>query len=170
MRRRCGRELDARFEERAFERTPFFYRLLGGRTTEVLERESIAAGDPAARLPLRRRRRPQRVLPRRLRAAHSKPLDQLSGLVADETHEERVNRELIELLNELRVALPGVQVLFAFLLAVPFSQRFAEVTDLQRDAYMVALLLHARRLGLPDRRRPHTTASASATATRRRCS
>ena len=37
--------------------------------------------------------------------------------VAEETHEERVNRELIELLNELRVALPGVQVLFAFLLA-----------------------------------------------------
>jgi hypothetical protein len=60
--------------------------------------------------------------------------------VADETHEERVNRELIELLNELRVALPGVQVLFAFLLAVPFSQRFADVTDLQKQAYMVALL------------------------------
>ena len=60
--------------------------------------------------------------------------------MAGETHEERVNRELIELLNELRVALPGVQVLFAFLLAVPFSQRFAEVTDLQKDAYMVALL------------------------------
>ena len=48
--------------------------------------------------------------------------------MAEETHEERVNRELIELLNELRVALPGVQVLFAFLLAVPFSQRFAETT------------------------------------------
>jgi formate/nitrite transporter FocA (FNT family) len=60
--------------------------------------------------------------------------------VAEETHEERVNRELIELLNELRVALPGVQVLFAFLLAVPFSQRFGETTDLQRDAFMVALL------------------------------
>jgi Na+/melibiose symporter-like transporter len=60
--------------------------------------------------------------------------------VAEETHEERVNRELIELLNELRVALPGVQVLFAFLLAVPFSQRFAETTELQRDAYMAALL------------------------------
>ena len=60
--------------------------------------------------------------------------------MAEETHEERVNRELIELLNELRVALPGVQVLFAFLLAVPFSQRFAETTDLQRDTYMVALL------------------------------
>ena len=60
--------------------------------------------------------------------------------MAEETHEERVNRELIELLNELRVALPGVQVLFAFLLAVPFSQRFAETTELQRDAYMTALL------------------------------
>jgi hypothetical protein len=60
--------------------------------------------------------------------------------VAEETHEERVNRELIELLNELRVALPGVQVLFAFLLAVPFSQRFDETTDLQRDTFMIALL------------------------------
>ena len=60
--------------------------------------------------------------------------------MTEETHEERVNRELIELLNELRVALPGVQVLFAFLLAVPFSQRFSETTDLQRDTFMVALL------------------------------
>jgi drug/metabolite transporter (DMT)-like permease len=57
-----------------------------------------------------------------------------------ESEEERVNRELIELLNELRVALPGVQVLFAFLLAVPFTQRFAQVTDTQKDAFMVALL------------------------------
>ena len=60
--------------------------------------------------------------------------------MAEETHEERVNRELIELLNELRVALPGVQILFAFLLAVPFTQRFEDVTDLQKDVYMVALL------------------------------
>lgn len=57
-----------------------------------------------------------------------------------ESREERVNRELIELLNELRVALPGVQVLFAFLLAVPFAQRFEDVTELQKDAYMAALL------------------------------
>jgi hypothetical protein len=57
-----------------------------------------------------------------------------------ESREARVNRELIELLNEIRVALPGVQVLFAFLLAVPFSERFARVTDLQKDAYMAALL------------------------------
>ena len=38
------------------------------------------------------------------------------------------------------MALPGVQVLFAFLLAVPFSQRFGQVTELQRDTFMVALL------------------------------
>ena len=50
-----------------------------------------------------------------------------SAAVAEESHDERVNRELIELLNELRVALPGVQVLFAFLLAVPFTERFEQV-------------------------------------------
>ena len=55
--------------------------------------------------------------------------------------QEKLNRELIELLNELRVALPGVQVLFAFLLTVPFSQGFTKVTDFQKDAYFVALLL-----------------------------
>jgi hypothetical protein len=60
--------------------------------------------------------------------------------VAEESHEERVNRELIELLNELRVALPGVQVLFAFLLAVPFATGWQKVTAVQKDAYMVALL------------------------------
>jgi hypothetical protein len=57
-----------------------------------------------------------------------------------ESKQDRIDRELIELLNELRVALPGVQVLFAFLLAVPFSDRFEQVTDLQQDAYMAALL------------------------------
>ena len=60
--------------------------------------------------------------------------------MAEESHEERVNRELIELLNELRVALPGVQIMFAFLLAVPFTQRFERVTELQKDVFMVALL------------------------------
>ena len=60
--------------------------------------------------------------------------------MADDSEDGRRDRELIELLNELRVALPGVQVLFAFLLAVPFAQRFADVTDLQRDAYTAALL------------------------------
>lgn len=54
--------------------------------------------------------------------------------------ENRQDRELIELLNELRVALPGVQVLFAFLLMVPFSQAFAKVSEPQKDAYLIALL------------------------------
>jgi hypothetical protein len=58
-----------------------------------------------------------------------------------ETEKERLDRELIELLNELRVALPGVQVLFAFLLAVPFYQRFVDVTSFQRDVYFATLSL-----------------------------
>jgi heme O synthase-like polyprenyltransferase len=62
-----------------------------------------------------------------------------SGGSAGESHEERINRELIELLNELRVALPGVQVLFAFLLAVPFTQRFRQLTDGQEYAFFVSL-------------------------------
>ncbi len=54
--------------------------------------------------------------------------------------QERLNRQLGELLNEVRVAMPGVQVLFAFLLTVPFQQRFATVNDFQRDLYLVTLL------------------------------
>ena len=60
-----------------------------------------------------------------------------------ESNSERINRELIELLNELRVALPGVQVLFAFLLAVPFAQGFAQTNDFQRDLYFGILLATA---------------------------
>jgi hypothetical protein len=63
--------------------------------------------------------------------------------VGDESKEERLDRELIELLNELRVALPGVQVLFAFLLGVPFTQRFAQVSDLQKDVYFLTFLCAA---------------------------
>jgi Family of unknown function (DUF6328) len=54
--------------------------------------------------------------------------------------QSRLDRELIELLNELRVALPGVQVLFAFLLTVPFSQGYSKVTDPQKSAFFVAFL------------------------------
>jgi hypothetical protein len=57
-----------------------------------------------------------------------------------ETEKERVDRELIEFLNELRVALPGVQVLFAFLLIVPFSTQWTKVTVVQRDVYFAAFL------------------------------
>ena len=48
--------------------------------------------------------------------------------------------EVVELLNELRVVLPGVQVLFAFLLTVPFTQRFEQLTDSDRAIYFAALL------------------------------
>jgi uncharacterized protein DUF6328 len=60
--------------------------------------------------------------------------------VPEESKDERLDRELIELLNELRVALPGVQVLFAFLLAVPFTQRFNQLTAVQQDVFFAAFL------------------------------
>ena len=65
-----------------------------------------------------------------------------------ETRKERVDRELLELLNELRVALPGVQFLFAFLLVVPYSQGRDDLTDFQRAVYFVALLAAAVATGL----------------------
>jgi hypothetical protein len=60
-----------------------------------------------------------------------------------ESEQERLDRQLDQLLNELRVAMPGVQVLFAFLLAVPFQQRFGQVTDFQKNVYFVTLLAAA---------------------------
>jgi amino acid transporter len=60
-----------------------------------------------------------------------------------ETREERLDRNLTEMISELRVALPGVQVLFAFLLVVPFNQRFTATTPFQQLVYFVTLLLAA---------------------------
>ncbi len=60
-----------------------------------------------------------------------------------ETEEERADRNLSELLQELRVALPGVQVLFAFLLTVPFSQRFKDLTNFQQKLYFGVLICAA---------------------------
>jgi hypothetical protein len=57
--------------------------------------------------------------------------------------EQKRDRQMIELLNELRVALPGVQILFAFLLTVPFSFRFDKLTLFQRDVFYVTLLATA---------------------------
>ena len=62
---------------------------------------------------------------------------------AQDVDKERVDRELIELLNEIRVALPGVQVLFAFLLILPFQPGFREITDEDRIVYALALLSSA---------------------------
>jgi hypothetical protein len=61
----------------------------------------------------------------------------------DETEHERIDRNLSELIEELRVALPGIQVLFAFLLILPFNQRFAEVTASQKDLYFAVLICTA---------------------------
>ena len=68
--------------------------------------------------------------PQRRRAA--------SGRV--ESEEERADRNLTDLLQELRVALPGVQVLFAFLLTVPFTQRFSELSDFDEKLYYGVLI------------------------------
>lgn len=57
-----------------------------------------------------------------------------------ESESERLDRNLQEMLGELRVALPGVQVLFAFLLVVPFNQRFGQVTEFQKTLYLITLL------------------------------
>ena len=61
----------------------------------------------------------------------------------DESEGERLDRQLNELLQELRVILPGVQVLFAFLLTVPFTARFEDITDTQRGGYVGVLLATA---------------------------
>lgn len=61
----------------------------------------------------------------------------------EESEAERLDRNLSELLQELRVALPGVQVLFAFLLAVPFQQNFTKISPFQEKVYFATLLLTA---------------------------
>ncbi|MEX0875047.1 MAG: DUF6328 family protein [Actinomycetota bacterium] len=60
-----------------------------------------------------------------------------------ESKPQRLDRELGELLQELRVLLPGVQVLFAFLLTVPFSNRFESTTDSEKGLFLTALLCAA---------------------------
>src|SRR5215210_4633582 len=60
-----------------------------------------------------------------------------------EDQQDRLNRQMMELLNELRVAMPGVQVLFGFLLTVPFQQRFQRVTEFQETVYFATLIAAA---------------------------
>jgi cbb3-type cytochrome oxidase subunit 3 len=61
----------------------------------------------------------------------------------DESEFQRDDRNLAELLQELRVAGLGVQVLFGFLLGLPFTMRFAALSPAQRQLYMASLLLAA---------------------------
>jgi Family of unknown function (DUF6328) len=64
-------------------------------------------------------------------------------MTARHDDERKRDRQMLELLNELRVALPGVQILFAFLLTVAFSNRFGRLTDFQGDVYYVTLIATA---------------------------
>jgi MFS family permease len=57
--------------------------------------------------------------------------------------QEKLDRQLDELLHETRVVMPGVQVLFAFLLAVTFQPGFADASEFQRDVYFATLLASA---------------------------
>src|SRR6202044_4070009 len=61
----------------------------------------------------------------------------------DESAAQRADRNLGELLQELRVAGLGVQVLFGFLLSLPFTTRFAKLSAGQRDLYLASLVLAA---------------------------
>lgn len=61
---------------------------------------------------------------------------------------ERLDRELAELHQELRVALPGVEVLFGFQLGLPFTQRFNSITPLQEVVYMSSFLATAVAISL----------------------
>lgn len=67
----------------------------------------------------------------------------MSGEARHETHLERLDRNLEEMTGELRVVVTGVQVLFAFLLIVPFNAGFAHVGGFERTVYFVTLVLTA---------------------------
>lgn len=60
-----------------------------------------------------------------------------------ETEGQRLDRNVDEMLQELRVAQTGVQILFAFLLTITFQQRFPEITTFQRNVYVTTLILVA---------------------------
>src|SRR4029077_1036557 len=131
--------------------------LAGGRCADLRGARQRASGRPpgrAAAAAAERRRRPRAVarqpglrsraaalIPagQRSAAAHAHPLRARYGWLVSESEKERVKRNFDQLLQELRIVLPGVQVLFAFLLAVPFSARFGDVDDFERDIYFVAL-------------------------------
>jgi hypothetical protein len=68
---------------------------------------------------------------------------EVGGGLPGESEQERLNRNLSELLQELRVALPGIQVLFAFLLTVPFAQGFQSISEFEKKMYFATLLATA---------------------------
>jgi hypothetical protein len=71
-----------------------------------------------------------------------------SGAQPDESPKERVDRELKELLEEIRVLLPGVEILFGFLIILPFSGGFGEISGFERVLYLASLLTTSVALAL----------------------
>src|SRR5215469_10359817 len=69
--------------------------------------------------------------------------DRWNYRVRGETPSQRLDRNFVELLQEVRVAQVGVQALLAFLLAVVFTPRFGQLTLFQTDAYVLSLVLGA---------------------------
>src|SRR5712691_13298888 len=86
---------------------------------------------------------PGPVTRRRLRRSVADPVSGRGGTGRTETPLERWDRNYGELLQELRVAQTGVQILFAFLLTLPFSPRFGQVSRFERATYVSTLLLAA---------------------------
>lgn len=62
------------------------------------------------------------------------------GYTREESEAQRLDRNFNEQLQELRIVQTGVQILFAFLLTIPFQQRFTSLTHLQRGVYVATLL------------------------------
>jgi hypothetical protein len=73
----------------------------------------------------------------------SDPQDRASRDPRNESEAQRDDRNLAELLQELRISGLGVQVLFGFLLSLPFTARFAKLSQGQRDLYLTSLVLSA---------------------------
>jgi len=69
--------------------------------------------------------------------------EQPEHYLRDESEAHRLDRNYSELLQELRVAQTGVQILFAFLLGIAFQQRFAEISEFQRVVYIATLVCAA---------------------------
>ncbi|HEX2194259.1 MAG TPA: DUF6328 family protein [Candidatus Limnocylindria bacterium] len=70
------------------------------------------------------------------------------GAQPDESPKQRVDRELSELLEEIRVVLPGVEILFGFLIVVPFSGGFGEISGFERVLYLASLLTTSAAMAL----------------------
>ena len=74
--------------------------------------------------------------------------DDTTGPQPEESPKERVDRELSELLEEIRVLLPGVEILFGFLIILPFSGSFDEISGFERVLYLASLLTTSAGLAL----------------------